>query len=295
MIPATWAEADWQTLLDRIRSGDVTPVLGAGASAHVLGTGADLASSWAAAVDYPGDDRHSLPAVAQYVASMIDRARPGEYIRERFQSLLDGFVIADLPDRHDVYRSLPRYPFPVWLTTNYDDLIRRALFSMNKPPRTGVSLWTPPEVYWDKAKYELADVQPTAKEPIVFHLHGTYEDEASMVITEEDYLEFLEQMASPEPVLAEQVQRAIATTSLLFVGYSFRDVNLQLVLRQWKIPRMAYTVRPLPDGLASEQRQAYMEFYPRYLKRVTGADLKVYWGTATDFCRDLDAHAGTER
>ena len=87
-------------------------------------------------------------------------------------------------------------------------------------------------------------------------------------------------------------ERAIATTSLLFIGYSFRDVNLQLVLRQWRIPRLAYLVRPLPPGLSDAQRDAYVDYYPRYLKTVTGADFKLYWGTASEFCAALDEFLG---
>ena len=109
-----------------------------------------------------------------------------------------------------------------------------------------------------------------------------------MVITEADYLEFLEQMARSADILPGVVERAIATTSLLFIGYSFRDINLQLVLRRWRIPRMAYAVRPLPHGLSDRHREAYVQYYPRYLKTITAADFKLYWGTASEFCADLD-------
>ena len=294
-MPVTgWTDQDWRTLEDRIVAGTVTPVLGAGASADVVGTAASLASSWAADIQYPFPDSHSLPAVAQYVATMVDRAGPGEYVQERLTERLRNVVVADLDEGHGPYRSLPTYPFRVWLTTNYDDLVRRALFSRNKPPKVTVARWTPPDLYWDKTEYDVGDHVPTEEHPLVCHLHGWYGDPASMVISESDYLEFLEQMSGPAAVLPDVVTKAIATTSLLFIGYSFRDTNLQLVLRQWTIPRLAYAVRPFPDGLTEGDRDRYADYYPRYLKKVTGVDFKVYWGTAAAFCAELDEHRGVK-
>lgn len=291
MIGTPWTDEDWKLLQSRIAAGNVTPVLGAGASAGVVGTSVEVAKAWATCIDYPFPDSDSLPAVAQYVATMIDRARPGEYINERLTACLQNLVVADLADRHDPYRSLPRYPFRVWLTTNYDDLIKRALNAYNKPPRIGVAQWTPADLYWDKAQYDLSDFAPDPKRPLVFHLHGWFGDPKSMVITEADYLEYLEQMSGMTPVLPPMVTEAIATTSLLFIGYNFRDVNLQLVLRQWRIPKVAFVVRPPPEGL-SASAEKYASYYPQYLKKVTGVDCKVYWGRASEFCAELDERLG---
>ncbi len=288
MATSQWSEADWRTLSTRIRAGQVTPVLGAGASASILGDAAAVAAAWATDVGYPFADGDRLAAVAHYVATTSDRALPAEYLADRFEAVLGGFVVADIADPHDPYRALPKQGCKVWLTTNYDDLLTRALNAANKPPRIGVSLWNPPDRYWDTTEYDLSGFEPDPDHPLVFHLHGRYGDGNSMVVTEADYLEFLEQLARSPHVLPEVVQRAIATTSLLFIGYSFRDVNLQLVLRQWRIPRLAYAVRPLPPDLTDEQRDAYVQYYPRYLKTITGADFKMFWGTGTEFCAELD-------
>jgi hypothetical protein len=188
----------------------------------------------------------------------------------------------------------------VWLTTNYDDLILRALRSANRSPRVGVAQWRPANVFWDHSPYDVSGFEPSAEQPLVFYLHGRFEDPASMVITESDYLEYLEQMSASKmgesltsaPVLPKIVEEAIASTSLLFIGYSFGDVNLHLQLRRWRIPRQAYAVTPLPDRGTEEQRQAYADYYPEYLERVTGAKFKMYWGTAVEFCEELDERVG---
>jgi hypothetical protein len=288
MPTSQWTDADWQTLVGRINAGQVTPVLGAGASVGIVGSAAEIAGEWARDVGYRLLEPTSLPSVAQYVATMVDPAGPGDHIKEQLASRLRSLVVADIQDRHDPYRALPRHPFPIWLTTNYDDLIARALRAANKPPRIGVSRWTPPRVFFDATPYDLTGFQPTTAEPLVFHLHGRYEDPASMVITEGHYLEFLEQMAASEGVLPPQVEQALATTSLLFVGYSFRDVNLQLLLRRWDVRHRAYAVRPFPDGLDDDQRGALADYAPKYLEDVTGIRFKVFWGTASEFCAELE-------
>lgn len=287
MATTEWTHDDWSKLVKRIVQQKVTPVMGAGVSSDVVGAARDLATAWAQEVHYPFDDNWSLPAVAQYVATTGDRSEPGEYIEARVGGLISNLVIPDLGDAYHPYRFLPRRQFPIWLTTNYDDLIERGLNAANKPPRVSTATWVPPNLVWDTRRYELGDFAPSERHPLVFHLHGVYDDVASMVITETDYLEYLEQLRNLSEVLPAVVQNALASTSLLFIGYSFRDVNLQLILRTWNLPRLAYLVRPLPDGLSDEQIQAFTDYYPRYLKSVTRADFKVFWGTASSFCKEF--------
>jgi hypothetical protein len=292
-LAGTWTDAEWATLLDRIEHGNVTPVLGAGASASVLGTGADLAKAWAGDIGYHAiESDGNLAAVAQYVATTGDRASPGEWLNERFSKELENFTVADLESEHDPYLFLPKHKFPMWLTTNYDDLIQRALNARGKVAHIGCSKWQPPDVFWDRAAYDLTGFEPTDKDPLVFYVHGRYEDATSMVVTEADYLLFLEQMASLADVLPPVVESAIASTSLLFIGYSMRDINLQLLLRRWQINRVAYAIRPAPPNIGADDLATYADFYPKYLKEVTGVSFKIFWGTGTEFCKELDEKFG---
>ena len=289
MGSTAWSEDTWSLLVARIRAHQVTPILGAGASIDIVGGAIDIAGDWARSAKFPFDADPTLAEMAQYIAITLDRASAGEYIKQTMDRLLSKFVIADIEDRNNVYRYLPSLDFPIWITTNYDDLIERGLRSRNKSPHTTISAWTPPDIVRDEALFAVGDTDHTVENPLVFHLHGSYVDELSMVITESDYLEFLEQMAADATILPPVIRDAMATTSLLFVGYGFRDLNLQLLLRQWRLPRAAYAVQPLPDHLTDDQAQSWMDYYPKYLKAVTGVTVTMYWGTASDFCADLAA------
>ncbi len=291
MGPTLWTDDTWSLLVKRVGANKVTPLLGAGASIDIVGGAFDIASDWARAAKFPFEADPALAEMAQYVAITVDRASAGEYIKRIMDGLLSKFVVDDIEDRNNVYRYLPSLSFPVWITTNYDDLIERGLRARNKSPHTTISAWTPPDIVRDEALYAVGEGAPTVEKPLVFHLHGSYLDELSMVITESDYLEFLEQMAADATIFPPVIRDAMATTSLLFIGYGFRDPNLQLLLRQWRLPRAAYAVQPLPGHLSDDQSLAWMDYYPRYLKAVTGVTVTMFWGTASDFCAELAAFA----
>lgn len=280
----------WTTLCERIEEGKATPVIGAGASAHILGTGGQVATEWGDAAGYPGPAGSPLPAIAQYVAVSQDHASASEYVEKLFRARLEGLSVADLPDRTDPYRVLPRLPFPVYVTTNYDDLLVRGLRAFNREPRVATVRWVPPDRQWTPADPDLEDFEPTVGQPLVFHLHGRYEDRSSMVISEADYLDFLTQMARGD-LLPQVVREALARNALIFLGYSFSDVNVQLLLRAWTPLRRGMAVQP-PPPLPDDRAADFLAYYPAYVKSITGHDLDMFWGTATDFCAELCRRCG---
>jgi hypothetical protein len=72
---------------------------------------------------------------------------------------------------------------------------------------------------------------PTAANPLVYHLHGHYDLPQSLVLTEDDYLDFLVHLSRDQALLPPAVQRALAGTSLLFIGYSLSDWNFRVLFR----------------------------------------------------------------
>src|SRR4051794_38471235 len=117
-------DSDWNLLLARIRDGKCTPFLGAGASAHRLPLGANIASRWAADHGYPLDDVEDLARVAQFLAvDQDDAMSPKELLTAEFRAITDTEAPTEI-DPHPVLASLP---LPLYLTTNYDDAIFDAL------------------------------------------------------------------------------------------------------------------------------------------------------------------------
>ncbi len=116
-----------------------------------------------------------------------------------------------------VHELIVRLDFPIIYTTNFDRNLETALALHGRDVVTIVN-----------AK-DVARVRPGATQ--VVKLHGDFDDDASIVIAETDYLDRLS-FASPLDV---KFQADALGKTLLFVGYSLTDLNIRLLLhRLWK-------------------------------------------------------------
>ena len=127
----------WERLLKRIRDDKCTPVIGSGACTAPP-TGADpaewaklkypskeqIALKFAADYAYPLDDQTKLERVAKYVAATDDIMAPKEAFAEHYGNIATPNFSA-LPN--EPHRVLADLPFPVYLTSNFDDWMYRAL------------------------------------------------------------------------------------------------------------------------------------------------------------------------
>ena len=82
------------------------------------------------------------------------------------------------------------FDLPIYLTTSYHNFIEVALKRAGKEPRTEICRWhkgleSIPSVFDDE------DYEPTKDEPLVYHLHGSDLHPESLVLSEDNYLEFL--------------------------------------------------------------------------------------------------------
>src|SRR5205085_12621647 len=77
-----------------------------------------------------------------------------------------------------------------------------------------------------------ARLESDVQRPVVFHLHGHTGLAESMVLTEDDYLDFLINLARDDDLLPHRIQEAFTSTSLLFVGYSLSDWNFRVLFRR---------------------------------------------------------------
>ena len=148
-------------------------------------------------------------------------------------------------------RALAELNFPVVVTTNYDRHFEDALLMADKNPTTSV--------YQPKANAHPYDIsgESSAENPFVFKIHGDINSPESLVITDEDYVDFVLRMTAPaeyNPVPATVYFRLLKWPTL-FIGYSLLDYNLRLLLKTLRhkkdtFPR-SYSIDPWPDPLVS--------------------------------------------
>lgn len=294
-------EHHWDTLVARIRAGACTPIIGAGACWPLLKTGAQLSRTLAERWKYPFPDRENLARVAQFIAVQSqDELKPKEEIRQILKT--DLATIPTLPPDL-VHNPLALFRAPIYLTTNYDDLMQRAL--RERPgvtPRSELCRWNRLLLEQEASAFDTG-FQPTSAEPVVFHLHGALGLAESMVATEDDYLDFLVNVAkdlSSSPVslgnerraaLPLPVRRALTRTTLLFVGYSLADVNFRVILRALvgsldrANRKLSVTLQLLPDAREHENVTAVRDYLERYFAWTL--DLQVCWGDAAHFGAEL--------
>jgi hypothetical protein len=286
-MPDTLQDRDWNLLLRRIKAGKCTPFLGAGACFGVLPLGGKIAQDWAQEFGYPLEDHRDLSRVAQYLAVQFDPMFPKEEILKYFM----GVTPPDFTEPNEPHGVLANLPLPVYITTNYDDFMVKALKSHTKDPKRELCRWNElvrdyPSIFDSAAAFE-----PTPADPVVYHLHGHTEVPESMVLTDDDYLDFLVSISRKEALLPHQIQRAITGSSLLFIGYSLADWSFRVLYRglvsatEKSLRRISVTVQLPPTSGGSQDKADSIE---NYLSQYFGkTDMKVAWCTAREFCAEL--------
>ncbi len=281
-------ERDWELLLGRIKDGKCTPFLGAGINWGLLPLGGEIAREWAQRYGFPLPDSDNLASVAQFIAvNYNDSMFPKEKILERLGRPQPDFAKQD--ELLEGLLALAELPFAVYLTTNYDDLMVQALKHKRKNPRRELCRWHKNLKNVRSAFDERAGYEPTAASPVVFHLHGHDGETQSLVLTEDDYLDFLVNISRNQKVLPTRIQRALTEASLLFIGYRLQDINFRVIYRglvqsmDGSQRRLNVTVQlpPSEAGSTSEAAQKYLTNYFGSL------NVRVYWGSATQFAREL--------
>jgi hypothetical protein len=240
----------------------VVPFLGAAASfagadlAHALPSGGRLAEMLASAAEYPGPASDPLSKIAQYYEEIpADRPLLVRKITTIFGQDLH-------PDYRcgctDFFHAFPQKRLPsLIVTTNYDVLVERTLEDRGVP-YLAISLLSGHSRYagryicyqsvrtplddciWTKTQLEdrieeLNDQEePTV---LIYKIHGTAQarrvnDEVldSIVLTESDYIEFLDEERLNK--IPTRVLTILRKANLLFLGYSLQDWNFRVLLQR---------------------------------------------------------------
>lgn len=179
--------------------------------------------------------------------------------------------------------ALARLDFPVIITTNYDQLLEKALRLVGKEPRC---VHYEPE---PRPTQEYDDERADA--PIIYKLHGDTQ-RRNLVVTDEDYIQFVLRMSDKEPwdPIPVSLKTLLKRWTTVFIGYSLLDYNLRLLFKslRWRVDPAnlpyTYSVDFRPDPLVLDvwqnQRrhvtfvaQDLWWFVPRLYEAATGREL----------------------
>jgi CHAT domain/SIR2-like domain len=312
----------WPTLLQSIRQGRCTPILGPGLAESFLGSRREIARRLATIYRYPmaNFERENLPQVAQYLAVHQDpeflRYELQEHLRRDMLTLygdnlpeaarrepLDRLMSAEgrrrrERDPSEPHRILAELPFPLYVTAGWNDLLRDALIDEGRKPEVELcryddDLELPPPVYDDDVE---PDYVPTVDRPLVYHVFGRLAYPESVVLTEDDYFDFLIGVTRNNDMIPHFVRSALTHTALLFLGFRLDEWEFRVLFRSLmsqegrslrkKFSHVAVQIDP-EEGQMSDPEGArrYLSSYFR------DARITIYWGSAETFIRELQKRA----
>jgi SIR2-like domain len=294
-------DADWDELLYSIDEQACTPFIGAGACSFLneggkpwLPLGRTISTKMSDDYKYPLDDFNELDKVSQFVAIQEGDMVPKNFI-VRWLKRINTPDFSKKEYENTPHAVLADLKLPLYITTNYDEFMEAALKSRNRFPTSEFCRWN---AFLKNQKnvntvFEKIDYKPSQDSPLVYHLHGHLNHPQSLVLTETDYLDFLINL-SKEEILPDQISTALNSTSLLFVGYSLRDINFRFIFRGLmhllgegigaglQLPSIAVQ---FPSGFSQEKKEQAIGYLTDYTKNMF--KVRVYWGDIMEFSKEL--------
>ena len=325
--PSQGAAGQEQSLARLLQQGRVLAVISGEALEELaLGGHERIVAGYAEHVGYPLPDREQLHTMVKYqslTTGWPDRQLKQDYLdvtashiyelagrqgvnddtREEAAAESSGLSVSQFAARlgyprldqgaADPLLILANLRLPIYLTTSPLTFVEEALRRAGaKEVKTDFLRWRPeldglPSVLAARGKGD--DYRPSQAEPLVYHLFGLDTYPESLVLTEDDYLDYL--MASAQgrgkdrgvdPV-DDVVKAALQTSALLLLGFSLSSWAFRTLYR--------VLIRPMPEKklyerccvqlAPSEQEKLYLE---SYLRQEAHFD-QVFWEPIDVFCR----------
>lgn len=287
-------EGAWRRTVYEIAKGACTPFIGAGASADYLPLASSLAAALAKEYYFPFDDHADLAHVSQF-AAVSEGSR--QFVKQRLAD--DMFTDGHLPDFRapdQPHALLADLRLPIYITTNYDDFMYKALADRGRAPQRAICPWYTSDRNEIEEATSLfrqdAGYNPDSARPIVYHLHGHYSIPESLVVTEDDYIDFLVRVSADPGLLPPVIRRSLTSKMLLFVGYRLADWTFRVIFRGLLSTRPPFSghshvsvqLPPSAEGPADERPLRIQEYMSKYFEQ---QNIFICWQTAREFSAEL--------
>lgn len=264
-------ERHWISLVTSVRHGQCILVLGpeipAGrtAEAQTDRAGRSFAEALTAelAAELEDDDRRVSGDTLAAVAQQYEDAKG--FGPNTLRALAEKFYKSPRFAPSDVHTTLASLPFSLVLTTCQDDLLTRALQAAGKDP-----IVQRYHLRGDKRDNPEFLLSSSPQAPLVYHLFGDAREPGSLVLSENDLLDFLVAIVAERPPLPNSLIRALKRVgqSFLFVGFGIRHwylrVPLKVLVRALELHRTGSAIATEPlRGLSEIDREQTILFYQR--------------------------------
>jgi CHAT domain/SIR2-like domain len=323
---AVSAAGAWGNLTAMIDSDPprLTPVLGPGLADGIVGSRQEIALRWVRSWNMPIAEhaQGDLARVAQYLRVVSSPGRVSvelqRYLRAELAehrrnaqgadpfAKLDGLAENERPekvieavgkvlrdrDEGDPYRVVAALPAAVFVTTGWTDLLQDALRARGKVPVTRSFRWIGDGK--DRPRRRTLLPAPAVDSPLVYHLFGRLDDPDSLVLTQDDYFEWLTAWIGRRSDIPGPVMTALTNNTLLFLGYRLDDSDFRVVFQSIKSFGGGINTRRLQHigvQLKPENQMIEPEAAQRYLDSYLKEDrVDIYWADTRAFLDELRLH-----
>ncbi|MBN1487830.1 MAG: CHAT domain-containing protein, partial [Anaerolineae bacterium] len=306
----------WSGLISNIKRGRCTPIIGPRARGRWLPNPAEIARGLAIEHRYPFADKDDPSGVTRYMASSLGEDFPRyellEVLIEAFKERLpeglkpnnDYKTLTELVqavnwrdltanDPNEIHRVLAHLDLPLYLTTNYDNFMTEALIAQGKKPTREICRWNQ-DLDWLPSRFDDdPNYEPSTEEPLVYHLFGNDTEIDSLVLTENNHMDFVVNVVSELERIHPYIRAALTNTSLMFLGYSLEDWGFRVIMRGLVAPlqrrrRLKHVgVQLEPGNVREEDMTAVHEFLKAYFQ---DDNINVFLGTVQQFVAELREH-----
>lgn len=233
---------DWRRLVETIQRGTCVLLLGPGVAVderhpqrlplQALLAQSLLAQQGGNATDEPPDFRH--------IAQMF-LAREGADRIDLEMSIRD-FYAPYASRTTELHRLIAQLPFHLCVSTTHDQFLANAFVEKRKKPQCCY--------YGFRKPSAVSGINPGPRSPMVFNLYGDLSDADSLVLTENDLLDFLVSVVKDKPPLPSAVTArfSAADTSFLFLGFGFHRWYVRILLHVLQSSRHRYSSFALEDA-----------------------------------------------
>lgn len=181
-------------------------------------------------------------------------------------------------------------PLPIVMTTSCHTFIEVALKKVGKEPRSEFCRWYS-GLHSSRSVFD-DDYEPSEQEPLVYHLHGIDTEKGSLVLAEDDYLDYLVKITRDEgndrDRIPDQIRQAMSQSALVLLGFELHSwafrVFLWGLIKGLKRHRKGLITLQVPTD---EVEQAFLR---RYFDHEAALD--IYWGSVLECVEELQEQWG---
>lgn len=304
----------WRSICASVRTGRFIPILGPELGDDLFGGTPELARVLAEQHGFPlaSYERDDLAKVAQFISVEQKRSYVCDAVQNQFleqigrrlangnsavapktlNALLDAAVERCRADPSNPYCALSKLPASIYLNASYEPMLLRTLRAEGKHPEPVFTTWRGEEV---PHRPEPKNAKPTPESPWVYHVFGLFGKPDSLVLTEDDFFDYLIAEARLDLLLPALVGQ-LMQSSLLFLGFRLDDWRFRALFRMIVTRQGTRTLRDLshvgvqvnPSEWSVTDAGKARRYIESYFHGGDGTpEISIYWGTPRDFLKQL--------